>query len=399
MGWSELAARWLVLSSISFAVATCRHSAEPASADVESTLTEVDTLASGVVRVHNRLAGSIENLRLAAVIDGGDASNAPFGHVEALAVDRLGRAYIADSQANVVEVFDSSGVFVRRLGRPGQGPGEFDGLLGLAWRDGATLWVFDFGNGRYSVYDTTGALKQDVPRPPMAVLWPWPGRWQGGELVETLDSRFRDALVGLQPSDSAPWLVAVDTFPSPLLGRTTAARPFFTLRSPTTVRLVAIPFAPTLVWALDGQGAVWVGDGRDLTLVRRDLAGDTVLIVRNDWTPFAVGRDERDSAVAALGPREAVARSLDVEAIPKTKPALVQLTVADDEELWVLRPGSAATWLFDVFGRDGRHVATYGIPVSIDPDVLPVVAGNSVWMVGRDQFGVQSAVRLLRPEH
>src|SRR5688572_22228889 len=90
-----------------------------------------------------------------------------FGRVSGVVADKAGRIYVADGSANEVRVFGADGRFVHRIGRAGQGPGEFDGPCCLALRDDDhTLWVRDGGNARYMAFTLgdTGATYRTAVR-------------------------------------------------------------------------------------------------------------------------------------------------------------------------------------------------------------------------------------------
>jgi hypothetical protein len=59
-----------------------------------------------------------------------------------------------------IRVFDASGVFVRRIGREGDGPGEFRSPVGLAALAGDTLLVWDRGSRRLSWFSIDGGLQR-----------------------------------------------------------------------------------------------------------------------------------------------------------------------------------------------------------------------------------------------
>lgn len=60
-----------------------------------------------------------------------------------------------------IRVFDSSGQFLRRVGRGGDGPGEFRSPLGLAVLAGDTLLVWDRGARRLSWFSVDGTLERE----------------------------------------------------------------------------------------------------------------------------------------------------------------------------------------------------------------------------------------------
>ncbi len=94
---------------------------------------------------------------------------ASIGRVEGPAEHRLtrvrgavrlgtGAIVLADFGSNQVRWYDSTGGFLRAVGRKGGGPGEFDAILGL-WRlPGDSVVVFDFGNARMTVLGPDGEL-------------------------------------------------------------------------------------------------------------------------------------------------------------------------------------------------------------------------------------------------
>lgn len=51
-----------------------------------------------------------------------------FTRIVSIAVDPRGFVYVADAGSRDIRVFDAAGVFVRAIGREGEGPGEFQYL-------------------------------------------------------------------------------------------------------------------------------------------------------------------------------------------------------------------------------------------------------------------------------
>ncbi|TMB52127.1 MAG: 6-bladed beta-propeller [Chloroflexi bacterium] len=74
-----------------------------------------------------------------------------------VAFDPQGRLYVADAGRNDIQVFDMNGRFVRIIGGPGKGQGEFS-RLGVPYIDPATglIWVPDYANDRVEVVDANG---------------------------------------------------------------------------------------------------------------------------------------------------------------------------------------------------------------------------------------------------
>ncbi|MDX1641735.1 MAG: 6-bladed beta-propeller, partial [Balneolaceae bacterium] len=72
----------------------------------------------------------------------GDSDTVLIGSLRDVVVDSLGRVFIADSQKQVIYLFEPDGRLVDQLGREGKGPGEFGSIKSLQIRNDH-LYVFD----------------------------------------------------------------------------------------------------------------------------------------------------------------------------------------------------------------------------------------------------------------
>jgi len=80
-----------------------------------------------------------------------------------IAVDeRRGLAYVSDGAEGLINVFTTSGAFVRRIGSKGTGDGQMRGPSGLQVADDGSLWVVDSGNARLHRFDPDGRLAQTI---------------------------------------------------------------------------------------------------------------------------------------------------------------------------------------------------------------------------------------------
>ncbi len=151
----------------------------------------VDTLESGVILVSNRGEGVWDERSAWRLVDEvtigvreGDGPEA-FGFVTDFEVDGFDRIYILDLYAQEIRVFTRDGAYVRSIGGPGSGPGEFRGVNGMTFDPSGRLWVMNQGNVRYSVFDTSGTLLQEPRRPALANSADWPGMFsREGDLYD-----------------------------------------------------------------------------------------------------------------------------------------------------------------------------------------------------------------------
>ncbi len=87
-------------------------------------------------------------------LDGEDAYT--FSSIKDLRGLPGGRVLVAEASAREIRIFDSAGTHLTSLGGPGEGPGEFSNLTGVAGISGDTVWAWDVRNQRLSSFLLTG---------------------------------------------------------------------------------------------------------------------------------------------------------------------------------------------------------------------------------------------------
>ncbi len=126
--------------------------------------------------------------------------------------DHLGRAYVLDAGAQTVWVWTARGRYHTRLGKAGQGPGEFSFSKGLkAHRpairvQGQEVWVYDDGPHQMNVFDLSGAYLRSLSPTlsgghPQTIVPHESGKFL--VLGQTSDVRPPDYFVGLIQGDGS----------------------------------------------------------------------------------------------------------------------------------------------------------------------------------------------------
>lgn len=85
-----------------------------------------------------------------------------FGEIVGLAFDGSGNLYVLDRQASQVTVVDADGRFVRTIGQPGEGPGEFRMPMAFTVMRHGQLVVADLGHRSYQLFDAEGTFERMV---------------------------------------------------------------------------------------------------------------------------------------------------------------------------------------------------------------------------------------------
>jgi hypothetical protein len=312
-----------------------------------------------------------------------------------IAVSPAGAIYVADAGDRAVKVYDAAGRFVRRIGREGSGPGEFQHPAEL--RLDTVLRVYDGAQQRVSVFSPDGAHRRTDRLPTDAVpaavsAYPLRGRLA----LATAAARFS---YGGPPKENRPnatlWLLAPGR-PASQVASFGSGGAVWHARGQTVPWGVAVTdFGTAGAWAVDGDSLVAIADGYEGT-VRWLRATDSGLApVRTAALP------SRSRAVTAADLREAEAemrrdRSGLPPRIELVAPARWSVAsrafFAPGGELWVRNSTSfqrGSVWT--VFTRDGAVRLHFTLPPGFD---LRAVRGNLLYGVRATENG-SATVRVL----
>jgi hypothetical protein len=186
-----------------------------------------------------------------------------------------------------------------------------------------------------------------------------------------------------------------------------------------------VPFTPKVSWTYSPLGYTVGGVS---TEYRIDLfrPGESVLRIERVWSPVAVHPEEAEEQrrrVTAEFVQEVGPWSWNGPPIPDSKPPFRNLFVSWEGDIWVLTSQVAAATMtaaevrleeertdlpplrfrepvaFDVFAPDGRFLGHVRAPLSLQERPEPIVRGDTVWAVARDEMDVATIVRyqLVRP--
>ena len=330
-----------------------------------------------------------------------------FGYVTDIAPAPDGSFYVADSQVPVIRLYAADGTYVRDIGRSGEGPGEYRNVDALDVDPDGRLLVWDLGNKRVSVFDSTGELVTSTQVADGAGSGPWFMSTGDGDVLlrvypeeGIVESRegfrvdlARVALDGaVERLDSIPLERSVGPY-YVLAGRGGYYRPFNTMTLSAT----------------GPDGSLYVARN-DAYVIHRILpSGDTLRIERPGEQPIPV--TDRELAIWEAYSEQFAQRPNadrdDLFPIPTVKPFMRELAVDDDGRLWVSRytepvffeyPADelaerkregrpalewrdALTW--DVFEDDGTFLGSVTLPNST---TFMTARGDDVWGVNAGEF-------------
>ncbi len=340
-----------------------------------------------------------------------------FGSVASIAVDADHNVYVLEWQAQEIHQYDAFGDYVRRLARPGEGPGELALADRMAFLPDGRLLVPDVRNGRVHLFGP-GANQRDEW--PLRNYHPYGAHrlWTdtaGQTYTLHLDMSAADVAAMLKGHliVRGPDGTHLDSLPGPTADFDRAE--VSAISQPRTPgggsghRTEYVPFSPAALWAGHPHGGIVKAVSSEY---RIDLhQGEQVLRIERAFDPIPVSPAERDYH------RNLITEDLrwmdpDWEwngpPIPETKPVFTGLHSGRDGRIWVelsseLRdasdPSLGEKVRFDVFEPDGTYLGVVNAPANFTTAINPVFDRDYVWAVTRDELDVQRVVRyrIVRP--
>jgi len=392
------AAAWAVSLGVAVALGACAGEAANAADEREGAggwQTQRST-AGGAEIVRTVGAGDAratltEDLRIGA-FDG--AEHETLARVFAVRPQEDGAFALVDGQALRIHYYAPAGSHVRSVGARGQGPGEFEGVSGVAPLPGGGLAVYDPRNRRVSLFSAGGDFQRSVRVPStlsstaLNLLYPA----HDGFLIRV---NVRDP----GPRAGDPFQVAAvrfrmdsegqgDTLLIPIL----ATDPTYHLSAEGQGRTLdsRVPFTAWPAWAWHPDGFWVAGTGAEYRLFFLDERGDTVRIFERE-TPAA--RVLAEEAAERRQMTEANMRDVQPDwrwsgrGVPERKAYFRGLMVDGDGRVWVQRhteaerrespPGGPAPTT-----AGGSGAARSGAPAAADPFPFPAAArmAQAVWV-------------------
>ena len=371
-----IGARCLIVAALSIAGFGCGEASQGTGRSGigvdSSTVSVTDSAGVEIVRISDLNALDLPELNMRLLYS--TAADLELYHVAGAVFLPDSSLVIADKGSSQVILLDRRGSVRERLGREGEGPGEYVDIDWIGVDAGGNLSVYDRGLGRFTFLDAlgrvTGVQRFDMTHAiaPLVHL-------AGGEFLAVLETRpFRP--LGLQRGPLFLVIgdqsgVVVDT-----LGRWAGKE-----RHVTPDRMLRVGFAATALYAGRGTHSVLATtDSLDVTLYE---GTEPLTRIRGGHSPREVTSREKEAwTELALdmypeAVRPAQREVLEQSKVRDTYPAFGALKVDADGVIWI---GGYAT-LEDVERRwtvlrsDGTPLGMLNLPV-YRPELLKIRGGT-----------------------
>ena len=357
---------------------------------------------------------AVEELRVGSV----DDPELAFTTFSDLEVGPRGEIYTAHRQEHDLRMFDSSGAFVRTIGREGAGPGEFENVRTIGILHD-TLWALDYGTMRFSFFSLSGEFvrsrparaavsrdRTEIPPFPTRILSDGSimgapsvpsSRVASGEIrtaaIFRLDStgKLLDTLAVYSLTNSQ-WAVT-DTHDPPRFA-SYRSQPF------ADGPLVKVSqYGPIIIEVLRRAATNATVDS--FTVTARGFDSDTTFSLTISYTPVELDTDIIDSIAEGFGKGIADFASVTTDRatewarkslyVPQYHPPVSAVVIGRDGNVWLQREraaGPTIEWM--ILSESGQILGRVSLPKRFR---LMYADGYRVWGMELDELDVPYVVR------
>ena len=321
-----------------------------------------------------------------------------FESVSDVVCDNDGYVYACDYRANNIKKFDSSGNFIKTIGREGQGPGEFNRPFKIAVTD-ERLFVWDQGNRRICALSPDGEFIKSSTvsfneSPQQIIALP------NGDLVialEKVDTRERD-----KPQDYIIDIYSPDLEKKKTVYSHQIWRNKYVMKGSRLINIPQ-PFSPLICWDVSPTGKIIVGNPENYEIEVYDSQKGKILSFVHKYEPIKVTDKDKEKFFASMGTvSEGVMKMGANEStrknteFPQVKPAFRRLKVDSEGNILVMsfrKNQNEESKYFDAFDSQGNYFGNVQITSSVGYPYYAVIRDGIFWKRKVDKEGFTKIVK------
>ena len=297
--------------------------------------------------------------------------NYQFGNIIYVNTDQDGNFYVTDWDRKTIRKFDIQGKHIINIGRPGQGPGEFENVWRPEFDQEGYFHVLDANSYRISFFDPSGIFIRQIKLPPelSLTLITRRGFFIGEQSVIEADLSGTATIYGLFDDR----FKSVAEFKKTTWKRMSPAGSGEERMINIVARMLSNnAFKPSPVYLLGSDDFIWFGDPETYEIRIYAPDGRLDRIIRRDFDPRPVTAKDKeryctmDAEPLLNRPRLRGLKSKIYSRIqyPKFKAAYSTIALMENGGLAVIvETADDGDTVFDLFDKDGRYITHFQAPI------------------------------------
>ncbi len=305
-------------------------------------------------------------------VEAGD-ENYMFGSQVLLNTDDEGSFYVTDGDRKVIKKYDSCGQYLQSIGRPGQGPGEFQTISEARFDKDGNIYLNDVSNQRISFLSRDGRYLKGINVP--FLLEGLVINSQGFYIARSADN------VKLGTGKKWDYFYAMfdDKFNRTaeflrLPQETQVQKKFTSAAQVIADYLSGMAFTPSVNYILDQNDLLYFGYPQEYEIKVYSSEGSLLKIIRRDFEPVAVTKRHIEYFMQSLSeqtrakiPRGEERKVFELIKYPKYLPAYERFTLMENGWIFVVVDSLREDYkLVDIFNEEGEYLARFETDIPTD---------------------------------
>jgi hypothetical protein len=294
-----------------------------------------------------------------------------FIEINSIAIDDHSNLFVLDRRAAHIKVYDSTGAYLRTIGRRGQGPGEFQNPIAMFLAHDQKIVVEDFINRRLSIFALEGEHLKDLSF--------------GDMLLGKIDMDQEGCYYAMTTEYYVPTENGVKIGQYLIKKFDSHMDYLYTLASSRVPeQMDHFMYYFMLMFDISRDGNIIVGNGQDYILDIFDSEGNLIRRIKKEYSPVKVTPD------TVKEQKESMLYKLKTE-VPTYHSAYRSFRWSEDNRLYVCtweKASDDSAYVYDVFDFEGRFIAK--MPLMVGPWILK---NDKLYTISEDETGYHSVKR------
>ena len=366
--------RVLIITAITFSSLILFNACGEQKARGQRTIEEADrvTVVENPLEPLNPELEIIFEEDLTIGVEDGD-ENYMFGSLVFMNTDDDGNFYVTDGDRKTVNKYNSSGNFLQSIGRPGQGPGEFQNISEVRFDIEGNIYLNDTRNQRISFLSKEGHYISGIKVPSFfeRVVINSRGFYiaKSVDNVELGQGKKWDYFYGLFDEK---FNLTAEFLRLPQEAK--ANKKADSIAQVIANSLSDLAFKPFVNYILDKNDMIYFGYPRNYEIKVYSSEGKLKKIIQRDFEPVEISERYKeyfeqnlDEQILGKIPVSEMKEVFELIEYPKYKPAYEQFTLMENGWIFVVVDSVRdESKLVDIFNKDGEYLAQLETDIATD---------------------------------
>ena len=329
------------------------------------------------------------------------------GKVNEIQIDNQGQIYVSDGINQCIHLFSPKGKFLRKIGRKGKAPGEFQYIWGIQITKGDSLVVYDGSQYRITIY-APGKFNSPISTMKIPTIENKPDK---PGVIGNLYSGISGLWI---PTNSRVFLIVFNTpyslndlkqkhysklYKIDNQGKFIKKEPLVKIQgverlivtSGENFMVSTMPFGKKPVISLNKDGIIYYAETDNFKITAIDLSGKKKNEINYNVNKIFISDKLWQYELKNYANLTLKDLKKSKTPLPEYLPIFDDFTVDEHNNIWVaVNEKDYKSYKYYVFNNQGKLINTVKVP---DKTVIKIITKSFAYGIRTDDWGIQSIVR------